>query len=153
MTQSPPPIRLIEVNRGNWQACISLPTSDAHRYVASNLYSIAEAQFYPKAHAFCVYAGQRMLGFVMYGLDEDDETMLWIDRLMIAEPYRGQGYGSAVLRLVLQEAAEQGLARVGLSCESENAGAKRVFEHAGFRPTGRKDGTEDVYHYPLSPGA
>ena len=142
-------IELVAVTQDNWVECIKLPTSDAHRFVASNVYSIAEAQFYPKAEAYCVYAGEQMVGFTMYGLDEDDETLLWIDRLMIAEPYRGRGYGAAVLREILQRARNLDVAGVGLSTESENIIAKRAFEKAGFRATGEKDGDEDVYHVAL----
>jgi diamine N-acetyltransferase len=146
-------IELVEVNKENWQECINLPTSDAHRYVASNVYSIAEAQFYAKAHAYCVYANQKMVGFTMYGIDEDDETMLWIDRLMIAEPYRGQGFGFAVVRKILEEAATLGVSRVGTSTEPDNLPAKRLYEKAGFQATGMQEDGEEVYHCHLSPVA
>ncbi len=35
-------VEFVEVNKDNWHECINLPTSDAHRWVASNLYSIGE---------------------------------------------------------------------------------------------------------------
>ena len=146
-------IELVEVNKENWQECIKLPTSDAHRYVASNVYSIAEAQFYPKAHAYCVYANQEMVGFTMYGVDEDDEPMLWIDRLMIAEPYRGKGFGCAVVKSILEEAATLGVLRVGTSTEPENLPARRLYEKAGFQTTGVQEDGEEVYHCHLSPVA
>lgn len=142
-------IELIEVNKDNWQACIALPTSDAHRFVASNLYSIAEAQFYPKAHAYGVYADGQLVGFTMYGLGEDDETMLWIDRLMIAEPFLRQGYGLDVLEKIIEEARTLGVSRIGLSTEPENHAAKQAFEKAGFEAAGLKDGDEDIYHFTL----
>ena len=144
-------VELVEVNKDNWGECINLPTSDAHRFVAPNVYSIAEAQFYPKATAYCVYAGEQMVGFTMYGLDEDDKSMLYVDRLMIAEPFRGQGYGTAVLRKILEEAMTRGVARVGLSTSPENAAAIRVYERVGFRATGQQDDGEDVYHYVILP--
>ncbi len=140
-------IEFIEVNKDNWQECIQLPTSEAHRWVASNLYSIAEAQFYPKAHAYCIYAEGQMVGFTMYGLDEEDETVLYIDRLMIAEPYRGQGLGTLALKKIAQEAAALGLSRIALSTAADNLAAKHVYEKVGFHATGIKDGDEDVYHY------
>lgn len=145
-------VELAEVRKDNWVECIQLPTSDVHRFVASNVYSIAEAQFYPKATAYCVYAGDLMVGFTMFGLDEDDDSMVWIDRLMIAEPYRGKGYGTAVLRKVCEEARVLGVSRVGLSTEPENLIAKRAFEKAGFQATGERDGDgEDVFHFVFSP--
>jgi len=142
-------IELVKVNKENWQECVKLPTSDAHRYVAPNLYSIAEAQFYPKANACCIYADQKMVGFTMYGLDEDDETMWQIDRLMIAEPYRGQGFGTAVLKQIIQEAAKCGMSRVGLSTNPENIAAIWVYERIGFQATGKQQDREDVYYYDL----
>lgn len=143
-------IELVKVNQENWQDCISLPTSEAHRWVASNLYSIAEAQFYPKATAYCIYAGDQMVGFTMYGTHEDDESTLWIDRLMIAEPHRGKGYGKAVLQRIIEEAKSRGLSRVGLSTGAGNTSAKQVFERVGFRATGEKDGDEDIYIYDIA---
>lgn len=137
-------IKLIEVNKLNWQACINLPTSNAHRWVASNVYSIAEAQFYPKAHAYCIYAGQVMVGFAMFGIDENDETMLWIDRLMIAEPFCRQGYGSAALLHIINLALALGVSRVGLSTDPDNTVAIRLYECVGFQPTGLRDDGEDI---------
>jgi len=142
-------IRLVKVTKENWQECVNLPTSEAHRWVATNVYSIAEAQFYPKADACCIYANQQMVGFILYGLDEEDETMLWIDRLMIAEPHRGQGLGTAVLWKIIQEATTRGVSRVGLSTAPVNIPAKRVYENVGFQATGTKSGDEDIYHYPI----
>lgn len=142
---------LVEVNKLNWQECINLPTTDAYHWVAPNVYSIAEAQFYPKAHAYCIYVDGVMVGFTMYGIDEDKETMLWIDRLMIAEPFRGQGYGSAVLRHIIDLASKASFSLIGLSTEPKNTIAKQVFERVGFKPTGLESNGEDVYHYVISP--
>jgi len=86
----------------------------------------------------------------MYGIDEDDVTMLWIDRLMIAKSFLGHGYGLAVLRYIISEAPAYGVNRIGLSTEPENLIAKHVFEKAGFHLTGMKDDGEDVYHYIVS---
>jgi diamine N-acetyltransferase len=142
-------VEFVEVTKDNWQECINLPTSDVHRFVASNLYSIAEAQFYPKAHAYCVYADDQMVGFTLYGVDEEDETMMVIDRLMIAEPFRGRGYGVAVVRQIVEEAKTLGMLCVGLSVEPDNSVAKHVYEKVGFEPTGAMDGDEEVYRYTL----
>lgn len=144
-------IKLVKVDKDNWRECIHLPTSEAHQWVASNVYSIAEAQFYPKANACCIYADEQMVGFVMYGLDEDDETVMCVDRLMVAEPHRGQGYGTTVLMKIIEEATTRGLRYVQLSTAPENVNAKHVYENVGFVATGTKDGDEDVYRYPISP--
>jgi RimJ/RimL family protein N-acetyltransferase len=92
-----------------------------------------------------------MVGFTMYGIDEDDEVMLWIDRLMIAEPYRGQGFGFAVVKKIQEEAATLGVLRVGTSTDLGNLPARRLYVRAGFQATGMIEDGEEVYHYHLLP--
>jgi diamine N-acetyltransferase len=116
--------------------------------VASNLYSIAEAQFYPKATAYCVFTNDEMVGFTTFGIDEDKDNMLWIDRLMIAEPFLGQGYGVEVLQTIVDKACSFGVTVVGTSTAPENIAAKRAFEKAGFIDTDiKRDGQDVYYHY------
>lgn len=140
-------IKLEAVNKDNWQTCMNLPTSEAHRFVAPNLYSIAEAQFYPRATAYCIVLENIIIGLTMFGLDENNDDVLWIDRLMIAEPYRGNGYGTAVLEIILKQAIAMQITVVQSSTEPENAAMKHVFTKAGFLPLGRQEDGEDIYQY------
>lgn len=142
-------IRLVTVNKDNWQECIRLPTSEDHaQFVAPNVYSIAESQFYPDTvKACCIYAGDAMVGFAMYGPDEDDATLFAIDRLMIAEGHRGKGYGKAALSAILEEAKSRGFSRISLSTNPENVKAIQLYESVGFRATGEMDDDEAVYIY------
>jgi diamine N-acetyltransferase len=140
-------VQFVTVNKDNWQECVKLPTSEEHaRFVAPNVYSIAEAQFYPlTVKACCIYAGEEMVGFAMYGPEDDDETLFWIDRLMIAEGHRGKGYARAAMRLILDEARARGFSRVGLSTSPGNVKAIRLYESLGFRATGEVDDNEEIY--------
>ena len=141
-------LSLVPVDRDNWQECIHLPTSeDQNRFVASNVYSIAEAQFYPKATACCIYDDAQMVGFAMFGPSETDPDVFCIDRLMIAEPYRGKGHGRAALQLILEEAQAQGYRAVELSTDPANAKAIHLYESVGFVATGERDGDEAVYRW------
>jgi RimJ/RimL family protein N-acetyltransferase len=142
-------IQLVAVNKDNWQECIRLPTSEDHaRFVARNVYSIAESQFYPETvTACCIFAGRDMVGFAMYGPDEDDATLFAIDRLMIAEGHRGKGYGKAALSAILVEAQRRGFSRIKLSTNPENVKAIKLYERVGFRATGEMDDDEAVYVY------
>lgn len=142
-------IRLVAVNKENWQECIHLPTSEEHaRFVAPNVYSIAEAHFYPDTvTASCIYAGDGMVGFAMYGPDEDDATLFAINRLMIAEGHRDKGYGKAALSAILEEAERRGFSRIKLSTNPENEKAIRLYESVGFKATGEMDDDEAVYIY------
>ena len=131
-------IRLIQVNKDNWKECINLPTSEDHvRFVAPNVYSIAKSQFHPDAlTAYCIYADETMVGFVMYGPREDDPSLLWIDEMMIAEGHRRRGYGRASLQVIFEDAKQDGFSRVGLSTKPENIKAIHLYESVGFRSTG-----------------
>ena len=142
-------IQLVNITKDNWQECIQLPTANDHaRFVAPNVYSIAEAQFYPDTVTACaIYAGDAMVGFAMYGPDEDDATLFVIDRLMIAEGHRGKGYGKTALLAILEEAERRGFSRIRLSTNPENVKAIKLYERVGFRANGEMDGDEAVYIY------
>ncbi len=88
-----------------------------------------------------------MVGFAMYGPDEDDATLFAIDRLMIAEGYRGKGYGKAALSVILEEAKSRGFSRIKLSTKPENEKAIRLYESVGFEATSEMDGDEAAYVY------
>ena len=139
-------IRLVKVNKDNWEECINLPTSEDHvRFVAPNVYSIAKSQFHPNTlKAFCIYADDKMVGFVMYGPREDDPSLLWIDEMMIAEGHRRWGYGRAALQTIFDDAKQQGYYKVGLSTKPENIKAIHLYECVGFISTGKRyDGGEE----------
>lgn len=79
----------------------------------------------------------RLIGFVAL------HSIEWNNRagqvsIGIGEPgYRGKGYGSDALRLVLRYAFDElNLERVGLDVISGNAAAIRAYERAGFRQEG-----------------
>jgi len=64
----------------------------------------------------------------MYGRKEDDDTLFCIDRMMLAEGYRGKGYGRAALLVILDEAKRQGFSRIGVSTRPENVKAIKTVE-------------------------
>ena len=139
-------VRLVEVTRDNWQECIGMPISEDHgRFVQTNLYSLAQAQFQPGAKVRCIYAGEEMVGCTLYGPDEHQADLFWVYRLMISERERGKGYGRAGLALILDEAGRLGYARIGLSADPDNRKAIDLYEKMGFRDTGEMDGRERIY--------
>ena len=134
-----------ELDRDNWLECAKLWTEE-DRFIAPNLYSIAEAQFYPKAVSRAIYDGGRMVGYVLHGEDEDHEDWYIIDRLMIAAPFRRRGLASRALAAIVALAAAEGRYRVvRSSTEPANAAMRRGFERNGFRTEGEMDGDEIVY--------
>jgi RimJ/RimL family protein N-acetyltransferase len=94
----------------------------------------------------------RLIGFVVL------HSIEWNNRagllsIAIGEPdYRGKGYGSDALRLVLRYAFhELNLERVGLDVISNNTAALRAYERAGFRREGtlRRAVLRDGQHHDL----
>src|SRR5215208_1764554 len=94
-------MELRPVTEQNWKALIKLKVSeDQTHFVASNLYSIAEAQFgddlegHWDYHPFGIYDGDTPVGFLMYGINfKHPKQQAFIIRLMVDAKYQGQGYG------------------------------------------------------------
>jgi diamine N-acetyltransferase len=132
-------ISLEHVTAGNWKACVSLTLARGQEdFLPSNLYSVAEAQFYPQSRSRAIYAAGDLVGYALYGIDES--TGLWkIFRLMIDARFQGKGHGREVMKLILedikQEKAEVALVRYNL----ENEVARRLYESSGFREIGRNE--------------
>jgi len=122
--------------------------------VAPNVYSIAEAQFWPGSKSCCIYHGDEIVGYTLYNLSYAAalRLRLWVSRLMITEPQRGKGYARAAMQQIIAEARQQDCVEVGLSTEPENFKAIRLYESLGFRATGKIDDGEMVYICPLLAG-
>lgn len=63
-----PKLSFQSITAKNWQACTKLELNPKQKdFIPSNLYSIAEAQFYPKANSKAIYAGEALVGYVLFG--------------------------------------------------------------------------------------
>ena len=135
-----------EINGDNFQECFNLKVADSQKnFVASNIYSLAQAWVFPKAAMpFAIYSGDTMVGFVMMNYDDEDNTYgIW--RFMIDERYQRKGYGKAALQLAIAYLRDKFKAtEIYLSFEPENTVAERLYSSAGFRPTGEVDDGEVV---------
>lgn len=130
-----PKIRLETVTVHNWKACIALELKPEQRsFVSSNLYSIAEAQFYPEARSRAVMNEQgQMVGYILFG--RDIFTDKWkIFRLMIDKSYQGQGHGESALREVIAQIGQETNSAEVLICYQEaNSVARRLYARLGFQ--------------------
>jgi GNAT superfamily N-acetyltransferase len=61
----------------------------------------------------------------------------WIPDLVVTEPVRGRGIGRALLQHVLRLAVEAGASEAILESGPHRASAHRLYQAAGFVPTGR----------------
>ncbi|MBV6452158.1 MAG: Spermine/spermidine acetyltransferase [Anaerolineales bacterium] len=143
------------VTKENWQALIRLKVRDDQKnFVASNLYSIAQAQFGDdfEGHwdmvAYGIYDGDTPVGFLMYGLNfAHTEQQVFVQRLMVDENFQGKGFGRfGMEKMIEMFRADERIKAVAISYEPENEAARKLYASFGFVETGRivEDETEAV---------
>ena len=140
-------VELRDVTAENWQAVAGLELDpEQEDLVASNAELLAEARFDPDARPRAVYAGERLVGFLMYdaGAPDDEPREALIYRFMIDRKYQGKGYGRAALAKALDEIrAIPGVSRISISYMPDNPVAKPFYASFGFRRSrdgrGRRD--------------
>lgn len=139
-------IQFKEIDRKNFWDVIDLKVAEEQKnFVASNLFSLAQAKAYPECICLAIYVDEVLVGFVMYCLDEDDHEY-WIYRLMIDEKFQGKGYGKEAMKKLIAHIQEDTRHNViYLSFEPENNLAKDLYEKLGFKPDGRVIDGEIVY--------
>ena len=129
-------LHLETITKNNWIKAISLRVrEDQVKFVASNEISLAQLNFLENFHAKGIYQGEEMIGFALYGIDEDDHEY-WIYRMMIDQKHQGKGFGKEAIRLVIDDIRnmkEEHHKTITLSYEPDNEHAKRVYEKAGFK--------------------
>ncbi|WP_027631882.1 GNAT family N-acetyltransferase [Clostridium hydrogeniformans] len=150
-------VELRKITYDNFNECIKLePNEEQKNYVASNIYSIAEAyvaltnnECIPMPYA--LYNDDIMVGFIMLSYGEDDknkdENVYGIWRFMIDKKYQGKGYGKEAMEkaLGLIKTFPHGKAStVYLSYEPENIVAKSLYASFGFEETGEIEEEEAV---------
>jgi len=134
-------VTLQPVTAGNWRDLIKLKVrEDQNGFVASNLYSIAEAQFgfedegHWDYYPFGAYVDGEPVGFVMYCFNfNHSRFQAFIMRLMVDERYQGRGYGSEIMEQVLEVfRGKHEIKNIGISYEPHNETARKLYASLGF---------------------
>ena len=143
-------ITLKEINRENYRDVINLSVFDEQKsYIASNMFSLAQAKAQPECVPLAIYKDNALVGFIMYCMDIEDNEY-WIYRIMIDKNYQKMGYGRMAMECILSKLAQdKEHNKVYLSFEPDNMVAKKLYEDMGFIPDGRIIHGEIVYclHY------
>jgi len=140
-------ITLTPVTRENWHICINLKVHpDQENFVASNLYSIAEAHFNPDWVTLLIEADGTPVGFAMIGPDQTGSMgRYYIIRFMIDAMQQKRGYGRAALQALIQHLQQvPNCHAIALSYVPENSVAAALYQAVGFVPTGELDEDEIV---------
>ncbi len=138
-------VTLKEIDRENFARAVRLEVSEDQKgFVASNVFSIAQSKVEPTYRVQAVYDGEEMVGFVMYGWDEE-EGCHCLARLMVDRSRQGKGYGRAATEAVVERLrAEPGCKQVMLSVNPANRGAQALYASLGFVKTGEVSHGEEV---------
>lgn len=139
-------ITLNEITRDNQHDVIKLTVFDEQKgFVTHNMCSLAQAKAQPECVPLAVYNNSKLVGFLMYCVDFDDQEY-WIYRLMIDKKHQKMGYGRAAMQCVLSLLKQDAeLDKVYISFEPENVVAKKLYEELGFVADGRVIDGEVVY--------
>ena len=119
--------------------------SGQERFVSHPIRSLAQAYVYRnQCQPFGIYAGEKMVGYVMVIYDYDiPEYDIW--HMMIDASAQGRGYGGDALERVIDYIKTKPFGasnRVALTCNKENAIARKLYESRGFAATGVEDEDE-----------
>ena len=139
-------IELRKITEDNFIDAFNLKLSPGQeRFVSHPIRSLAQAYVYrDQCQPFGIYTEDRMVGYVMVIYDYDiPEYDVW--HMMIDKSLQGRGYGSEAMDLVLDYIRTKPFGdsdRVALTCNRDNAAAKRLYEEKGFSATGVEDDDE-----------
>lgn len=136
-------VRLEPVTALNWKECCDLAVAPEQvGFLPSNLYSIAESQFYSEACPLAIYNGaDHLVGFALYGVDV--ESGKWkIFRLMIDCAHQGKGHGTAAMReMITRITNERDCDEILVAYQENNAVARRLYRGLGFVEIGTDGST------------
>lgn len=127
-------ITLQDIDRNNFDECIDLkPSEEQRKFMATNLYSIAESKFLPGFVTKAIYNDEDMVGFAMYGVDPDDGNY-WIYRFMIDERFQRRGFGVQGMQLIIEDIQSRTDRTdvIMLGYQPANEGAKKLYAKVGF---------------------
>lgn len=128
--------KIIAVNESNREAILKIRMSDEQKgFIETPADCLKDAEEWPEFRPVGLYDEDRLVGFAMYGalLDSDGGCNVWMDRLLIDEPFQRQGYGRLFTKLLIERMmTEYGKQPIYLSVFDENSGAIQLYEELGF---------------------
>lgn len=139
-------VRLVEVDSDNWRACAALrPHDGQRRWVADITYYLCLCAYGDTWHPLAIEAGDDIVGFLMWGVDDDASR--WIGGLVIDAAHQRRGIArAAVVQVVRLLIAQDGCTGVALSYGPDNEAARSLYAALGFIQTDETadDGAELV---------
>lgn len=142
-------INLRPVNGDNWCAVAKLKVTEAQReFVADPCYYLALCCYGGVWQPMAVCLGERVIGFLMWGVDAADGSC-WLGGLLIDQAYQRQGYGRQTVEGAITMLAARGYQHFALSYAPHNR-AKQLYHSLGFNETNEWEGDEVVARLSLT---
>lgn len=128
-------VSLRKIDESNWRECISLQVKDEQKsFVATNVNGLALAYAHKEMEPRAIYAGDEMVGFIMYARDPDD-GLYYINRFMIDKNYQRKGLGREALSILINELKADGVESVDIIHKPDNIVAINLYRGLGFELT------------------
>jgi diamine N-acetyltransferase len=126
-------VHLIPITKSNWEIAAKLEVrEDQTRFVASNVWTIAETRWYPWTELRGIYDDGEMVGFLAYGRDPADGEF-WLYRLMVDRNVQGRGFGRAGLLALIEDLRlDETCLRLTVGYEPDNVPAEQLYLSVGF---------------------
>lgn len=141
-------VELRDVTAANRRAVAALELDPGQEeLLSSNAESLREARWDPDARPRAIYAGEALVGFLMYdaGDPDDDPREAVIYRFMIGRGHQGRGYGRAALeKAIVEIRAIGGVRKVAISYFPDNTAAKSFYASLGFVEVGLDEDDEMI---------
>jgi diamine N-acetyltransferase len=137
-------VRLEPVTADNWRACAALTVRpEQQRFVNAVTYYLCMCSYGTTWQPLAAVRGDAVVGFVMWGIDDDRSR--WIGGLVVDAAAQRSGVGRAVVTLLMERfAAEPDCPGAALSYHPDNAAARSLYASLGFVPTGETEQDELV---------
>ena len=138
-------INLRDITMENFEKCLDLElTAEQKNFVASNMYSLAEAKADGVSVPYGIYNDEEMVGFIMYDYNPENSTA-YVTRLMIDYHFQGKGFARKAMNLVLNEIKEIDECKlIHISYSPKNEVARKLYQSLGFEITGEMSYGEEV---------
>jgi len=137
------------VTTNNWRYVTRLTvTNEQQNFVADASYYLALC-CYDTWNPLAICAGDTVVGFMMWGVDEDKSC--WLGGILVDQQYQQKGYGKRAVEAAIQMLQMQtGATIFALSYQKENTVASNLYKTLGFTETGETEGEEIVARLKLN---
>ncbi|MES2615229.1 MAG: GNAT family N-acetyltransferase, partial [Bdellovibrionota bacterium] len=148
-----------DITKENYLKYITLKVKQhQEEFIASNVFSLAQALFYSKAKFQGILANKIPIGFYMTIQCNDlfeyedgiEQPFLW--RFMIDKNYQSKGFGKKALISIIEKIKQDYEAKILLtSCISKKGSPEEFYLKIGFKKTFDKIQNENILKLELSP--